>query len=67
MPKFYEWESLDDFNTWHESIMALLGIPNETTLNYTTYREISGKIIATVENEHAQGLKETNLRPDFIL
>lgn len=63
MAKFYEWDSQELFDAWHDQIMASKGIPNENTFAYTTSREVSGKVIATVEDDDAVDLVETKLRP----
>ena len=76
MSEWFEWDSLDEFNTWHENLMLSLGypltpvnqatgIPDETaqkTLTYTIATEVQGKWIAVVENEYAEGLTPTDLR-----
>lgn len=63
MAKFYEWDSEADFILWHDAIMAEKGIPDEVTTAYTIPMTIEGKIIATVDDEDAEGLVETELRP----
>ena len=59
---WYEWDSLESFNTWHTSICSALGIPNEQTTDYTKPFEVDGKWIAVVHNSEATGLTPTNLR-----
>ena len=70
----YEWNSLEDFNVWHnqlkqqlnyplENINQATGLPNGTfTENYTSPIEIDEKVIAIVEEQYAEGLILTNLR-----
>ena len=76
MWNFYEWDLLDDFNTWHEAIKTQLGypliginqgsgLPDENacwTTEYTSTKEVEGKFIALVETEYAEGLTPTDLR-----
>lgn len=66
MAKFYQWNTQEDFNAWHEAIMAEKNIPNEDTFAYTLSVEVAGKVIATVENDDAEGLTLTDLRPPKI-
>ncbi|NCW67279.1 MAG: hypothetical protein EBV86_01750 [Marivivens sp.] len=74
---WYEWNTLDDFNTWHENLKNALGYPllpinqltglpdinAQATENYTEAIAVEGKFIAYVEVVHADGLTETELRP----
>lgn len=64
---WYEFESLEIFNNWHETIMVKLGIPNEYTKKYTDYYEIGDKIIAVVHDNEATGLTKTDLRKPEII
>jgi hypothetical protein len=71
----YEWNSVEDFNTWHDAlclelgypligINAATGLPDETkpmTTEYTRAIEVENKWIAEVEIQHAQGLTPTDL------
>jgi hypothetical protein len=66
MAKFYQWNTQQDFNAWHEAIMAEKNIPNEFTFAYTLSVQVDDKVIATVENEDAEGLTPTSLRPPKI-
>lgn len=59
---FYEFNSLEDFNTWHDNLCQSQGTLNEYTTGYTTATEVSGKWIAYVEDKYCAGLTETNLR-----
>ncbi|HAC91969.1 MAG TPA: hypothetical protein DCF63_15290 [Planctomycetaceae bacterium] len=75
--EWYEWESLEAFNVWHESIKVELGYPkpsiNQATgevdesaqwsVEYTDAIELDGKVIAVVESDKSEGLFQTNLRP----
>ena len=63
---WYEWNSLEEFNSWHTSICASLGIPNENTTAYTDVYEIDGVFIAVVHDSESGGLKSTELRPFII-
>jgi hypothetical protein len=73
----YEWETLADFNNWHDNLCTLLNYPlypvnqltgetdfnSQPTTTYTSYWEIENKIIAFVEQKYADGLTLTNLQP----
>jgi hypothetical protein len=59
---WYEWESLESFNTWHDQICKDLGIPDEHTLTYTLPFSVGDKIIAVVHQTEAEGLTPTDLR-----
>jgi hypothetical protein len=77
MKNWYQWDSLSDFNTWQDSLIAELGLPlisyNQATgepepqaaetVTYTIPFEVETKTIAVVENQYAEGLTPTNLRP----
>jgi hypothetical protein len=74
---WYEWNSQSDFDAWHEALCKQLGYPlvsiNQATgepdesaamtTSYTTSREVEGKVIADVEDQYAEGLTLTALRP----
>ena len=74
---WYEWETLDSFKAWHDSICLSLGYPiysinqqtgeidleAQPTVAYTLAYEVNAKWIARVENDYANGLTETELRP----
>lgn len=76
MWNWYEWESLEDFNAWHEALCVTLGYPLDSynqatgeidptaakTTAYTSHSIVDGKIIATVEDEYAENLVLTDLR-----
>lgn len=65
---WYEWETLEDFNTWHSAKCDELGFPELSedgsvlTSAYTQAYKVSGKVIAYVDQEHAENLTETALR-----
>jgi len=74
---WFEWQTIEDFDSWHLAICDQLGYP-ETARNqatgkldkkaqkvvaYTSSVEVDGKVIAWVEPEHASGLTQTDLRP----
>ncbi len=75
--KWYEWNTQTEFDIWHDALCLQLGYPltsinqltgeldeNATkTMFYTVSRQVGGKIIADVEDEYADGLTLTNLRP----
>jgi hypothetical protein len=74
---WYEWETLEAFNTWHNALCLELGYPiygineatgeidpqSQPTTTYTSAFEVSGKTVAIVGNEFADGLILTDLRP----
>lgn len=70
----YEWNSLEEFNTWHSAlcielgyplvgINALTGLPDESiiTTEYTRAIQSGDKWIAEVEEKYANGLTPTML------
>ena len=73
---WYEWETEEAFDTWHQDKIDELNLPQpssnqatgeideaaQRTLAYTTGHAVSGKIIAIAEDEHAAGLTKTSLR-----
>ena len=74
MWNWYEWESLENFNSWHETIKVKLGLPrlsidkrgnscDPMVENYTNCVEVEDKFIGMVEDEHATDLTATELRP----
>ena len=77
MVKWYEWDSWESFNTWHNALCAKMGYPwdaylqstgqldleAQKVLRYTDGLEVQGKIIAIVEDKDSEGLIETQLRP----
>lgn len=74
---WYEWETQEEFDLWHQALCQELGYPiisvNQATgepdesaamtTSYTTSRLIEGKVIADVEDQYAEGLTATELRP----
>lgn len=77
MMKYYEWATQADFDAWHANLCQQLGYPiismNQATgepdpdaamtTAYTTSQAVSGKVIADVEDQYADGLTLTELRP----
>jgi hypothetical protein len=63
MWNWYEWDSVESFDIWHETIKVKLGIPDEQTDAYTSAQEVEGCWIAVVEESEAEGLTPTDLRP----
>ena len=65
---WYEWDSLEDFNSWHQAKCTELNYPeldengNLLTDAYTQSYLVEDKIIAFVEDEHSEGLTITELR-----
>jgi len=73
---WYEWNTREDFDLWHDALCESLGYPiigsnqatgqpdpsAQMTIAYTQAIEVEGKWIATVEAEHADGLIKTDLR-----
>ncbi len=71
----YEWNSLEDFNTWHNALCLELGYPltgtnlgtgepdenAPKTTAYTTPIPVGEKVIAFVEIKYANGLTPTDL------
>lgn len=77
MWNWYEWNSQEDFNAWHNAIKAKLNYPlagyNQATgeldptapvtTEYTAAQLVENKWIALVQDEQAEGLTPTDLRP----
>lgn len=77
---WYEWETLEGFELWHQELCEQLGypitpvnaqtgLPDETAQKVTDYTEpviLDEKVIAWVEEAYAAELKETELRPPVI-
>jgi hypothetical protein len=73
---WYEWETQEEFDLWHNALCAELGYPltsiNQATgkpdktatktTSYTNSYLVDGKIIADVADEYAEGLTLTILR-----
>jgi len=73
---WYKWNTLEDFNIWHDALCLTLGYPEtgsnqltglldesaQKTTAYTVALEVEGKWIAQVENKYSSNLIETNLR-----
>lgn len=74
---WYEWNTQEEFDTWHNALCIQLGYPivsiNQATglpdpdaamtTKYTTSLQVDNKIIATVEDQYASDLTLTQLRP----
>lgn len=74
---WYEFNSQTEFDAWHDALCKVLGYPltpinqatgepdelAEKTTAYTTALEIEGKYIAFIEDEYAEKLTLTDLRP----
>jgi hypothetical protein len=77
---WYEWETLEDFELWHQELCEQLGypitpvnaqtgLPDETAqkvIEYTAPIFVEGKIIAWCEEQYSGGLIETELRPPVM-
>lgn len=73
---WYEWNTREDFDLWHNALCESLGYPlvgvnqatgepdpsAQMTIAYTDAVFVQNKWIASVEAEHAEGLIVTNLR-----
>jgi myosin-crossreactive antigen len=78
---WYEWNTQQDFDNWHNALCAKLGYPitginqatglpdenAQKTTAYTTNQVIDNKVIAMVEIEYTDDLTATNLRPKILL
>jgi hypothetical protein len=76
MWNWYEWDSVEQFNTWHDALCVSLGYPLDSynqatgeidleatkTAAYTSVSFVDDKVIATVEVQYAEGLTLTALR-----
>ena len=74
---WYEFNSQAEFDAWHDPlclafgypltpINQLTGLPDETaekTTAYTSAIQVEGKFIAFIEDEFAEKLTPTDLRP----
>lgn len=77
MWNWYEWDSIEAFDSWHTAKCVELNYPLDSynqatgeldpeaakTTAYTSTRKIEGKFIAQVEEAEADGLTLTALRP----
>ena len=77
MWEWYEWDSIEAFNEWHEAIKIKLGYPligvNQATgekdfeacltTEYTNVVIVENKFIGVVEIENSKDLIPTILRP----
>lgn len=64
---WYEFNTIEDFNTWHEALCIELGIPDGLTTAYTQAYEVEGKFIAYVQDQYSQGLQATELRLPVVV
>jgi len=64
---WYKFDSTEQFNTWHEQIKTLLGIPLPDGIT-TEYTELltkdDGELYAWVDEEYANGLQQTTKPAD---
>jgi hypothetical protein len=62
---WYQWDTEADFIAWHTALNTQLGYPNEATgtIQYTEARLVENKWIALVDDEYAEGLVLSDLRP----
>ena len=77
---WYEWNTENDFNIWHDDLCKqlgypligtnqLTGLPDENaqkTTKYTNATEVEGKWIAWVDDIYSSGLTKTDLRIPYI-
>ena len=77
---WYEWNTQADFDTWHDALCDELGYPltpvnqktglpdedAQKTIAYTRSILIGDKAIAQVDDEYADGLTITDLRPIVV-
>ena len=75
--KLYQWDSMAEFDDWHNALCNQLGYPKyplnqetgevdrnaESTKSYTTAWIVEGKAIAYVGDEYNEGLILTDLQP----
>ena len=73
---WYEWNTREDFDLWHNALCESLGYPligtnqatgepdptAQMTVAYTEAVEVEGKWISSVEDKYAEGLTVTQLR-----
>lgn len=77
MWNWYEWNSQEDFNEWHDNIKVKLNYPlagyiqltgeldptAPLTTEYTAVKLVGNKWIGLVEDDQSEGLITTDLRP----
>jgi hypothetical protein len=77
---WYEWNTENDFDTWHDELCKQLGYPltgtnqltslpdedGQKTTEYTNVTEVEGKWIAWVDDIYSGGLTKTDLRISYI-
>lgn len=73
---WYEWNTLEEFNTWHDNLCTIIGYPitavNQATglpdenaqkvVRYTEVIEVDNKWIAWVDDQYKLDLVPTQLR-----
>jgi hypothetical protein len=70
---FYKFNSITNFNAWHESVKSALGLPYDDgiTTEYTDpLLQIDGSVIAFSDDKYADNLTECNYTPpvfEYIL
>jgi hypothetical protein len=76
MWNWYKWDSIEEFNAWHDALCVSLGYPLNSynqatgeidseatkTTAYTSPSFVGDKVIATVEEKYSTGLTITELR-----
>lgn len=75
--KWYEWNSIEDFEAWHQPLCAELGYPissvnqftgeidenAQPTVAYTSVIKFENKFVGLVEDKYAAGLTLSNYTP----
>lgn len=63
---YYKFDSIKDFNTWHESVKSVIGLPLDDgiTTDYTSpLLQEDGSVIAFSDEEYAQNLTLCQYKP----
>lgn len=77
---WYEWNSIEEFNIWHDQLCSQLGFPliginlatgepdenAPKTTKYTNTIQVENKWIAFIEEQYSTNLTITDLRPQRI-
>jgi hypothetical protein len=80
MMNWYEWNSQEEFDVWHDALCVELGYPltpvnqatglpdedAQKTVAYTYCIPVGQKVIAQIDDEYADNLALTNLRPIIV-
>jgi len=56
---FYKWETIEQFNAWHETVKTALGLPYDdgVTTEYTSsILQADGTVIAYSDDEYSENL-----------